>query len=515
MFKKINLKTVRKAAAVTMILCLVMVIAMGAAAEDETVKKGFMLLGMGALFDGTEQIRGGVDELIDGNEQLVEGLDTLGGALDKDLAGNLGVMKSGIDVLVIPGLDAILQGLTGDAVPGLREMKTGIDGQLIPGMNDLIAAFKPEGDFTKGITDMSDGLGGLLYAFNKKAATSPDGKSGIVEGLTFARYGLKMSDHPVPGAYDPTDPDTWGLSEGLATVLATIGGPPLPAVNPLTDPAPALTTSIIYDVLYLQALSNVGMLDAATCNNIVNNAIIPKLQGVHGGYVADPADVGGLTKVKGAIDTRLVPGFDLILGGLTNADPTKGVVAALTAMKTGIDTKLLPGINNLILPGMKDVRDKGLKVMSAGVGDLITALTKTEGVGGYAAVLDKINQFPVRPSTGSNVGLIEGLTQIRLGLSSLDPVNEPGVSEGLGLAETAVRTDVLGGIAQLKGGITEKILPGLTAMNAGISDQLQPGFSKVSMLLGLIWLVTLVIVLVVGLLVGRAKKKASGHSASV
>ncbi|NLA27289.1 MAG: hypothetical protein GX878_07840, partial [Firmicutes bacterium] len=63
---------------------------------------------------------------------------------------------------------------------------------------------------------------------------------------------------------------------------------------------------------------------------------------------------------------------------------------------------------------------------------------------------------------------------------------------------------------ELRGGIVEKIMPGLEQMGSGISGELQPGFTKVSMLLLIIWLVSLLIFLVVGLLIGRAgKAKAS------
>jgi len=60
-------------------------------------------------------------------------------------------------------------------------------------------------------------------------------------------------------------------------------------------------------------------------------------------------------------------------------------------------------------------------------------------------------------------------------------------------------------------------MPGLEEMNEGIQGELQPGFSKVSVLLLLIWLVSLVVVLVVGILIGRGRKpKASaGQSASL
>ncbi|HOA36732.1 MAG TPA: hypothetical protein PKL00_10800, partial [Bacillota bacterium] len=86
---KVTDKTfIRKVAAAVLIAGLILFAAVGAASNDSP-KKGFVLFGLSQLYEGTEQIRGGVGELLDGNEQLVGGLDTLSGALDEDIAGNL------------------------------------------------------------------------------------------------------------------------------------------------------------------------------------------------------------------------------------------------------------------------------------------------------------------------------------------------------------------------------------------------------------------------------------------
>ncbi|HOA36196.1 MAG TPA: hypothetical protein PKL00_08015, partial [Bacillota bacterium] len=114
-----------------------------------------------------------------------------------------------------------------------------------------------------------------------------------------------------------------------------------------------------------------------------------------------------------------------------------------------------------------------------------------------------------------------GLTKISHGLAnpefSPNPGGDPGISDGLGLVINGIRTEVLGGIDELKSGIVDKIMPGLEKMGTGISDELQPGFSKVSLLLLAIWLVSLVILLVVGIIIGRAgrAKASAGRSASM
>ena len=57
--KEVGQKSIRKLVLTVLIGCLVFLIAIGVAAEDETVKR-FLLPGVSALFDGSETIRGGV-----------------------------------------------------------------------------------------------------------------------------------------------------------------------------------------------------------------------------------------------------------------------------------------------------------------------------------------------------------------------------------------------------------------------------------------------------------------------
>ena len=72
--KEVGQKSIRKLVLTVLIGCLVL-IAIGVAAEDETVKKVFTSR-CKRLFDGSETIRGGVQELIGGNEKLADGLST-------------------------------------------------------------------------------------------------------------------------------------------------------------------------------------------------------------------------------------------------------------------------------------------------------------------------------------------------------------------------------------------------------------------------------------------------------
>lgn len=532
----------RKAIVVFVIVGLLLVsISVAAQSAEEPAKKGFVLFGISLLYEGSEKIRGGVVQLLDGNEQLVTGLDDLGTALDEKIAGGLTDIKGGIDNKLVPGLDDILAGITGQVVPGLRDlktgvdgkivpglktMKTGIDGKLIPGMNDLIAAFEPTGDLTKGISDISGGLGGVIGGLVTNPGTSTTPPS-ILNGLTGVRFGLKMSGHP---AFNPADPLTWGVVEGLAgisggigSVLNTIGAP-----DTATGEAPGATTSIQNDLnVALAVLAAADPTDAMQVQAILSGTK-SKLGAIHSQHPAGNLTSfrASLDSMRGKIDGLMVGGLDAMRAGIAalNADGTPRVTyaadgvtpntlyAALAVMKGGIDTKLLPGINTKVLPGMKDVRDVGLKPISAGLGDVIKGLS-----GDVSGGLTKLSTgFTKTEATHGSSGVVEGLTLIRGGVKS-GVAAEPGVSEGLGLVIGGIRGDVLDGIAKLKGGITEKVMPGLTEMNEGIKGDLQPGFTKVSLLLTGIWLVSLVIFLVVGILIGRGRKGkvSAGRSAAM
>ena len=127
---KLNKTVLRKIAVAVLVIGLALFASLGAASDGAT-QKGFVIFGLSQLYDGTDQIHGGVGELLDGNMQLVEGLDTLGGALDEDIAGNLETMKGGIDDQILPGLGDILAGISGQIVPGGR-YEGAIDEQMVP-----------------------------------------------------------------------------------------------------------------------------------------------------------------------------------------------------------------------------------------------------------------------------------------------------------------------------------------------------------------------------------------------
>ena len=392
---KFDKAVIRKIAAVALIAGLALFAAIGAAADDAP-KKGFVLFGLSQLYDGTEQISGGVGELLAGNEQLVEGLDTLGGALDDDIAGNLETMKSGIDEQILPGLGDIIAGLSGKVVPGLGDMKAAVDGQMVPGLGEMSGAIHSQ--IAPGIEDvrdgvsgkMSPGMGKMAGAIEKqmvpglrdirgglKNQVSPglglmlhkltrtekkDGAMGAVEGLTNIRYGLFMSDHP---GFDPLDPDTYGVSEALGAALHGInmtedphgssglveglgkvkGGLELQispglgsAIGTIGETAaspgsPDQSTTIQNDIAFaLQAAYSLP-------NSDLKNAVI-------GGLTASQDKLavvrGGLTGAKTGIDGPMVSGLEDALAGLGQID------AGLSSAKTGIDGQMVPGLDKIL-----------------------------------------------------------------------------------------------------------------------------------------------------------------------
>jgi hypothetical protein len=176
-------------------------------------------------------------------------------------------------------------------------------------------------------------------------------------------------------------------------------------------------------------------------------------------------------------------------------------------IKAGMDDEMIPGLDQLSA-GLSDDIGEGLAKIhgglgvdvSGGLGSLIDGFTRTEAVSGES-------------------GIIEGLTLIREGISnpefSPNPGGDPGVSEALGMVITGLEVDVQDGVSELKGGVTGKILPGLQKIQTGISGEMQPGLSKLSVLFTIIWAASLIVILLVGIAIGRARKKdAPSRSAS-
>ncbi|HQD05385.1 MAG TPA: hypothetical protein PKX19_01185, partial [Bacillota bacterium] len=202
--------------------------------------------------------------------------------------------------------------------------------------------------------------------------------------------------------------------------------------------------------------------------------------------------------------TQMVPGLNNILGGLNTQ-----VIPGLEQLDAGIDQEMTPGLDKIVA-GLKTQVVPGLKEMKTGI--------DTQMIPGLDNMLFGFNK--TEAATGES-GIVEGLSKVSRGLAnpefSPNPGGDPGISDGLGLVIDGIYTGVLDGIESLKSGIVDKIMPGLEQIGTGISDELQPGFNKVSLLLLVIWLVSMAILLVVGFFIGRAgwAKSSAGSSSSV
>ncbi len=568
---KFDKDVVRKVAAAALILSLVLFATVGAA-EDGAPKKGFVLFGLSQLYDGTDQIGGGVGELLEGNRLLVDGLDTLGAALDDDIAGNLQTMKSGIDGQILPGLGSILGGITGKVVPGLGDIRGGLKDKMSPGLGEMITGF--EGQIIPGLQQIDAGIDKeMITGLDKLLGGITHPSEGMIFGLSEVKKGVDYSLVPnldkmsakVGEAVDGIDlmiggitADPLGLLAGLDGLYYGINAGILPFLGEATTPVtPSESTSIRNDLAILRNMvSSIGGADTiiggiedkvAGLKDSINGTVLgtivmikagvsnpsldPKpglLEGLGGlryeitksssDPLNNPDDVGlqqalglvryGLSGTGSAASPGVSEVLASVLAGLGDSTTKDTVVYGLTQIRGGLAgpvggglEEILAALRGKILPGLKEMKAGMDDQMIPGLGDMITGFNRTEA------------------ATGES-GVVEGLTKISHGLANPaftpNPGGDPGVSDGLGLVIGGIRTDVLGGIGDLKGGITEKIMPGLEQMSSGITDELQPGFTKVSLLLLAIWAVSLIILLVVGILIGRSgKAKASaGRSAS-
>ena len=481
----------RKAAAVALILCLALVSAVGLAQDEEPETgggKGFVLFGLSALYDGTETVKGGVGELLSGNKQIAEGLGKLGMGLDYQIAAGVAQLKTAVDHTIVPGLDAILAGITGQVVPGLVELRNGLRDDLSPGLDTLI-----------------DGI----------AKVDPKEKSpGLIQGLTLVHGGLGDLEDGLGDVGDLLD-DLSGLLQGFKDAMPIYYSPapvdPAVAVPPWFTPVP---TSIKND-----------------------KAAVAKLTGsanaFHGQLIQVPVFVDG--NFTGTFASLNIVGDKVA----ADPDPAKWPLA-INVVKSVIQFKDIAG--NLeaigealrddggeVHDGVEDLRDGVLKIRS-GIAALdskgkpkVTYDKNGDPDTLYAALVVMKNSVDDKVVPGLDAllagfnkteaphgepGIVEGLTKISDGLGT-------DVSEGLGSLEEGIRGPILEGINTIKGNVSDKVIPGLEKMDAGIGGELQPGFTKVSVLLLVIWLVTLAVFLVVGLLIGRAGKAKAARGATM
>ena len=381
----------------------------------------------------------------------MEGLDALSEGLDENIAGNLFKVKSGIDGKMLPGLDAILHGMVDKIVPGLSDMKKGLDGEVVPGLKELRSGLRDK--MSPGLRDILNGLTGqILPGLSKMLAgidqemiegldsmieglTKPDG---MIDGLSQIRYGLSMSADPAHPGFDPSDPDTYGISEGLAAVLAGLGavGQDETVVDGLTQIRYGLSMSA----------------DPA-----------------HPGFDPSDPDTYGISE-----------GLAAVLAGLGAVGQDETVVDGLTQIRYG-----LSGVGDPGNPGVSE----GLAEVLAGLGSREDEDTIINGI--YRINSETAKKIPdlqaalaivEDPDQSDAVKILIATVALQMVLSSLDNENPaPGENPGL-LQATAMLLDgaerMAAGLEQMKTNIDGRMIPGLDDILEGINDEIIPGLNN-------------------------------------
>ncbi len=349
-------------------------------------------------------------------------------------------------------------------VNGLREGINRVDPTYAdPGALQLIATVRggldnpgyDPGD--KNTWGLKQGLTYLKTEITKTAAdpeANPD-EVGLKQALGLARYGLSKWVGPGPEDFLPdfswADKDSWGACEALTALLQG-----LQRTEQLDDEGDVIQPSGVIEGLtkvrfglskwigpgdddYLPGFS---WDDNKTWG--ASEALFAILHGlqrteikVDGTVVQESGVIEGLEKITGGLTGPIGGGLDAILDGLEDE-----VVPGLQEMKSGVDKQMVPGLNDLVTGLGGD--------FSIGLYDLLDGFTSTDFAEGYSGIVGRVNTFPVPPSSGGNTGIVDGLSQIRLGLAnpefSPNPGGDPGVSDAMGLMIDGINTEVLGGI---------------------------------------------------------------------
>lgn len=446
--------------------------------------------GVKKLDEGLRQMRDGVGDPATENT-LLNGITKIHEGLSKMAAANaIPAMKSGLDDKLIPGIRQMYAGIGSEttegtllfaanaAAAGLMKMAGGIGDQTTDKtLLYAMAAIK------KGLEQMKSGIGSattsgtLLFASNAVSGGlnqmlaglqqmlagigTPTTPNTLLNGLAQIKIGLEQISF---GLGNTSNPST--IIGGLYSIGTNLGD----IANNINTMTTNLSVSIIPAISGVSAQLKQG--NGSTLYDYVNTNIgephktyiLNNFQSFTNTYL-DPA-VGGLNSING--------GLGLIYNGLTNPNPTDGIIAALNyingqlqLIKGSLDTQLVPGLTQIMAgldnsdpahPGIK----QGLQQMVAGIGSsstygtllyAITAITGglqsiANGIGAgnvdgtllYAveAVTAGLEQMKAGIGSAAADGTLlyalaamqGGLHKIKQGLSSGDPKN-PAVLEGL------------------------------------------------------------------------------------
>ena len=294
---------------------------------------------------------------------------------------------------MVPGLDSILHGITGQVVPGMSKMKDGIDDRIVPGLKDIREGLRDEmspgmkemingltGQIIPGLKDMQNGIDQEMIVGLDKILGGITEKDGMIDGLTQIRYGLS-------GVGDPNKP---GVSEGIISILNGLGddspgetivygltrihlglrdslSPGLGnAINtigtvPGSPEPPGEKTTILNDLELAKVSSSEPTVQAAIA------VAQTKLEEVSSGLdtAQDKIDdemVSGLEKILGVINNQIikglvdmqtgvnlmVPGLDIVLAGLGDANTEDTIVYGLNAIRSGLAGPFSTGLTDIV-----------------------------------------------------------------------------------------------------------------------------------------------------------------------
>lgn len=538
----------------------------------QTMKTGIdgeILPGLGSILAGiTGKVVPGVEDIREGLEdKMSPGLEKMLAAFDGQLIPGLQQIGAGIGKDMVGGLDKILGGLGLQMVPGLGQLKDGLTDQLSPGLGNLIAGIaKVDGtgeepgliqglnQVDEGLRDLKDNLVGIgvmlgdisFMQFDDDGTEADLPKLGRVKGYIITSY------------TDPTDPTSLSNDQAAFAIAST---DEFDDFDGSTIEVPLFGTEGLVGFAQAQVVGNAVVISAEPYETVPLAEVIGGIIAVKEGFVSGAiSDVG--TALKDGLVAQGVGGLSVGVGkiraGIAALDGEgkpkvtfdgdgrpDTLYAGLVALKEGVDSQMAPGLDQLlagfnrtakadgesgVIEGLGQIRGGLAGPVGAGLDGVITGLAG-EIVPGMTAIKEGMDDVMIpgtyklldgfnktKAATGES-GIIEGLTKISRGLANPlftpNPGGDPGVSDGLGLVITGIRTDVLGGIGELKGGIVKKIIPGLEKMISGITGELQPGFTKVSLLLLAAWLVSVLVFLGVGILIGRAVKAKASAGGSV
>ena len=507
---------------------------MAYSATDED-RRGFLLVGFDQLYEGTQELFAGLQELLGGIGEMAEGMYELEKALDEDVSGGLDEMQSGVEEEMVPGLDTILMGLADEAVPGLHEVSEGINEEMVPGLNEMVMGVKNE--MKPGLEEMRKGLEEEMRPGLQEMQAGIH--SEMVPGLVQLLDGLEREMKP-------------GLEEmrqGTRQVKHYLDPERPTHIN--LENEPGEETTILYDLAYFQEsietelspvedLIGSGALDPFM-EKMVEELVTGLIEGVamlvdgseekltalHGGLdeihtgqselirgIGDAENeesiIGGLTALKGGLEEEFSPGIDMMIDGLGRRTEDVSMVGGLSVLLNALGEEEDP---ESLIGGLNTVHNVLDEEVGPGLGELHSELTQTQHPGGYAWVQQQVGAFPDPDLPGANgeggMGLMEGLTQIRLGLSNPQfrpepaplPGQDPGVADGLGMVLEGLDEEAIPGIREMHAGTTEQAMPGLDEATTGIRGEMQPGIAQLSTLVTVLLLAF--VGLIAGLIIGK------------